>query len=48
MSKREFDNSEQSDDNKFGSVKTLEELISLILQYWQFDDINNSVQIPAI
>lgn len=48
MLERKPNNDEQLDDNKFGSFRTLEESISLILRQWQFDDINNLVQILAI
>lgn len=48
MPEGEPDNGDQSDDDKFGSLRTLEELISLVLWQWQIDDTNNPVQIPAV
>lgn len=46
--KEESNNSKQSNNNKFGSFKTLEESISFILRQQQLDNINDLVQIPAI
>lgn len=40
MSKKELNNGEKLNNNKFGSLKTLEELIFLILQ---LNDINNLI-----
>lgn len=41
-------NGNQSDDDKFGSLRTLEESIFLVLRQWQLDDTNNLVQIPTV
>ena len=48
MPEEEPDNGDQLYDNKFGSLRTLKESISLILRQWQFDNTNNLIQIPAV
>ena len=48
MFEEEPDTGDQSDDNEFGSLKTLEESISFILKQWRLDDTNDLIQIPAI
>ena len=48
MPEEEPDTGDQSDDDEFGSLKTLEESISLVLRQWRLDDTNDLVQIPAV
>ena len=48
MPEEELNTGDQSDDDKFGSLRILEESISLVLRQWQLDDTNNLVQIPAV
>ena len=43
MPEEKPNNGDQSDDNKFGSFRTVKESISLILRQWQLDDIINLV-----
>ena len=45
---KEPNTGDQSDDNKFGSLRTLEESISIVLRQWRLDDTNDLVQIPAV
>lgn len=48
MTKKNPNNGDQLDDNKFVSFKILKKSIFLILKQWQLDDINNFIQIPTI
>lgn len=48
MSEEKSNNYEQSDENKFGFLKTLKKSISLILWQWHLDNINDLVQIAVI
>ncbi len=44
----EADSGDLSDDNQMGIFSTLEESVYFVLQQWQVDDTNDSVQILSI
>lgn len=48
ISKKKSNKSNQLNDNKDRSFKTLKKSISFVLLQWQLDEINDSVQIPVI